>query len=189
MSLLLRFLPIGLFAILALGIFIHLFSTNWQATKMPPDIMRGQIMPTTTLPLLEGPFLGEHYEDKNGQFDLAAMQGRVRLVNFWGSWCAPCRLEHAQLMQLAQDKRFDLLGINYKDSQANAVAFLAEMGNPFKQVGVDKNGRAAIDWGVYGVPETYLLDENGRILYRHIGPITQDDLYKQLLPEIEKAVK
>jgi len=183
MSLLLRFLPIGLLGILALGIFIHLLSTDRQGAKKPPDMMSGQMMPTTILPSLD------EQDEVVEQFDLADMQGRVRLVNFWGSWCAPCRFEHAQLMQLAQDKRFDVLGINYKDSQANAIAFLAEMGNPFKQIGVDKNGRAAIDWGVYGVPETYLLDESGRILYRHIGPITQADLHKGLLPEIEKAVK
>lgn len=110
----------------------------------------------------------------------------VKLVNVWASWCAPCRAEHPQLMELA-GRNIPIYGINYKDKKANALAFLEEMGNPFHRLGVDDTGRTSIDFGVYGVPETFVVDGKGRIVYKHIGPILQKDIEGSILPAIEKA--
>src|SRR5262249_3486966 len=109
-------------------------------------------------------------------FDLASLKGRVTLVNVWASWCVPCQAEHAQLMQLAADQRLQLVGINYKDTTDNARRFLGRYGNPFAVVGVDRDGRSAIEWGVYGVPESFLIGRDGRIAYKQVGPITEETL-------------
>lgn len=115
-------------------------------------------------------------------------EGQVTLVNVWGSWCVPCRQEHPLLMELAQDDRIRIAGINYKDQPENALRFLGELGNPYDAIGVDQSGRAVIDWGVYGVPETFLVGPDGTILYKHVGPITQSAVLENLLPEIDKAL-
>jgi len=114
-------------------------------------------------------------------------QGRVTVVNVWASWCGPCRQEHEFLEKLAAMNRVRLVGIAYKDEPGNALGFLKEVGNPFNAVGMDEKGRAAIDWGVYGVPETFVIGKDGRIAYKHIGPLTEASLTDVLLPEIEKA--
>lgn len=110
----------------------------------------------------------------------------VKLVNVWASWCGPCRLEHADLMSLAA-QGVPIYGINYKDDADKAKAFLEELGNPFTAVGYDRTGRTGIEWGVYGVPETFVINSAGVITYKHIGPIQNDDLINKILPEIEKA--
>ena len=102
--------------------------------------------------------------------------GKPHLVNIFASWCAPCRAEHPILMNLAQDKRFDVVGINYKDDAGNALRFLGGLGNPFARVGIDPRGRAALDWGFYGIPETFLIDQNGKVRHKVIGPLTPDKL-------------
>lgn len=104
------------------------------------------------------------------------------LVNFFASWCVPCRAEHPLLMRLAEEGRITLYGIAYKDKPEAARAFLAELGNPFSRVGIDASGRTAIDFGVYGVPESYLIDAQGRIRFRQVGPFYSDALDEQLLP-------
>jgi cytochrome c biogenesis protein CcmG/thiol:disulfide interchange protein DsbE len=111
----------------------------------------------------------------------------VTLVNVWASWCIPCADEVPQLEQLARDKRIQLVGINYKDTPDNARRFLNRYGNPFVASGADVSGRTSIDWGVYGVPETYLIGRDGTIAYKLIGPITPDNLVRVLDPEIAKA--
>jgi cytochrome c biogenesis protein CcmG/thiol:disulfide interchange protein DsbE len=118
----------------------------------------------------------------------AAIAGRLSLVNVWASWCVPCRQEHPILLELANDPRIELVGINYKDKTPNALTFLGELGNPFTAVGVDPAGQAAIDWGVYGIPETYLVGPDGTILFKQIGPFTPESLRDKLLPAIEKAM-
>lgn len=110
----------------------------------------------------------------------------VKLVNVWASWCVPCRAEHPVLTNLA-GMGLTLYGINYKDGEEGAKKFLAELGNPFARIGADRSGRVGIDWGVYGVPETYVVDGEGRIVYKHIGPITRDDIGEKILPAVEKA--
>src|SRR5690606_17766901 len=115
-------------------------------------------------------------------------KGSVTLVNVWGSWCVPCRQEHPQLMELARDSRIQLAGINYKDKPENALRFLNELGNPFDVIGVDESGRAVIDWGVYGVAETFVGSPDDVIRYKHVGPLTQKSILEQILPEIDKAL-
>lgn len=113
--------------------------------------------------------------------------GAVSLVNVWASWCGPCRVEHPLLMALAERGDVRMFGINYKDDPANARRFLGSLGNPFEAVGGDANGRASVDWGVYGVPETFLVDASGCIVFKHVGPLSAPMVVKTLLPAIERA--
>ncbi|MBU3261244.1 DsbE family thiol:disulfide interchange protein [Roseovarius sp. PS-C2] len=110
----------------------------------------------------------------------------VKLVNFWASWCAPCRVEHPNLEKLTQ-QGITIYGVNYKDKPGNALKFLNDLGDPYAAIGADEAGRMALNWGVYGVPETYVIDGNGQILLRFAGPITERAMQNQILPAIEKA--
>ena len=121
-------------------------------------------------------------------FSRADLIGEVTLVNVWGSWCVPCRAEHPFLMELAADDRFQLLGLNQQDTTAGALGFLEERGNPYAAVGVDPRQRVSIEWGVYGVPETYVVDRQGIIRYRVVGPLNEQRLANELMPEIEKVL-
>ena len=111
----------------------------------------------------------------------------IHLVNVWASWCGPCRLEHPILMQLSTDKRFDLVGINYKDVPENAQRFLGALGDPFSKIGADRDGKTGIDWGVYGVPETFLV-KDGIVVHKIVGPLTEEGLASDLFPALEKAL-
>jgi cytochrome c biogenesis protein CcmG/thiol:disulfide interchange protein DsbE len=120
-------------------------------------------------------------------FDDAALRAPgVKIVNYWASWCAPCRVEHPHLMALAAEA-IPIYGINYKDDPEKAMAFLEELGNPYAALGADATGRTAIDWGVYGVPETYVIDGEGKVLYRLAGPVTSMTLEGGLREAIEAA--
>ena len=114
--------------------------------------------------------------------------GRVALVNYWASWCAPCRVEHPNLETLA-DEGITIYGVNYKDKPDNALKFLKELGDPYTATGADPEGRMALDWGVYGVPETYIIDGEGKIILRFAGPITESILESRIRPAIEKAAR
>lgn len=116
----------------------------------------------------------------------ALRDGQVKLVNFWASWCAPCRVEHPHLTALAE-QGIPIYGVNYKDDPVAALAFLAELGNPYAAAGADATGRVAIDWGVYGVPETYVLSGDGTIIARMAGPITERALTDRLEPALLAA--
>lgn len=121
-------------------------------------------------------------------FDSASLkQGRVTVVNVWASWCVPCRTEHPLLMELSRRQDIRLIGLNYKDEPENARRFLGTMGQPFAAVGADEEGRASVDWGVYGVPETFIVDGNGVIRFKWIGPLTPEGLTGGFSSEIEKA--
>lgn len=104
------------------------------------------------------------------------LRGEIALVNVFASWCGPCRVEHPLLMQLARDGEVALHGINYKDKPADARRWLRDLGDPFRRIGADITGRAAIEWGVYGVPETFLVDAEGRVRYKQVGPFTENDM-------------
>jgi cytochrome c biogenesis protein CcmG, thiol:disulfide interchange protein DsbE len=116
--------------------------------------------------------------------DLAAPG--VKLVNFWASWCAPCRAEHPMLERLA-DAGITIHGVNYKDGAEKARGFLAELGDPFARLGADATGRTGLDWGLYGVPETFVIDGEGRVVLRHAGPITEQVLERRLHPAMAAA--
>ncbi len=151
-----------------------------------PSALIGRPAPQTMLPPLEG--LTENGAAVPG-LDPAAFKGNVSIVNVWASWCVPCHDEAPLLVDLAKDQRIRIIGINYKDKADNARRFLGRYGNPFAAVGADANGRASIEWGVYGVPETFIIGRNGAIAYKLVGPITPDNIERVLKPEIEKALK
>lgn len=114
-------------------------------------------------------------------------KGEPAVVNFFASWCLPCAEEHPQLVALVRRTGVTLIGINNKDQPANAIRFLRLHGNPYAAVGADENGRAAIEWGVYGMPETFVIDGNGTIVFKHVGPISLEILEQKVLPALEKA--
>ena len=150
-----------------------------------PSALIGRPAPATALPALEG--LTTNGAPVPG-LDPAMFQGRVSVVNVWASWCVPCHDEAPLFMTLAQDKRIQIVGINYKDGADNARRFLGRYGNPFGIVGVDGNGRASIDWGVYGVPETFVVGRDGRISYKLVGGVTAANFDSVLKVEIDKAL-
>ncbi|WP_127111690.1 DsbE family thiol:disulfide interchange protein [Shimia sediminis] len=130
-------------------------------------------LPVTQLGSLEG-------------FDSSVLtNGEIKLVNFWASWCGPCRVEHPTLMKL-EAEGMPVYGVNYKDDPNNALAFLAELGDPYIAAGADRTGRIGIDWGVYGVPETFLVDGEGKIITRIAGPVTERKLQERLQPKIDE---
>ena len=151
-----------------------------------PSALIGRPAPQTALPALEG--LVNNGAAVPG-LDPAAFKGKVSVVNVWASWCVPCHDEAPLLTTLAKDKRLQVVGINYKDSPDNARRFLGRYGNPFSIVGVDGNGRASIEWGVYGVPETFVVGREGTIVYKMVGPVTPENIDSVLKAEIDKALK
>jgi cytochrome c biogenesis protein CcmG/thiol:disulfide interchange protein DsbE len=150
-----------------------------------PSALIGHPAPQTALPPVAG--LMREGAPVPG-LDPAAFNGQVSVLNVWASWCVPCHDEAPLLMRLAQDKRIRIVGINYKDQAENARRFLGRYGDPFAANGADENGRAAIEWGVYGVPESFVVGRDARIAFKLIGPITPDNFAAVLVPEIEKAI-
>lgn len=171
-------LPLLVFLGLA-GLFLSQLLSGRDASEIPSALI-GLPAPQTSLPPLDGMSL-PGLESKD-------FAGKVTLVNVFASWCAPCREEHPVLLGLSQDKRFTLAALNYKDQPENARRFLGDLGNPYQAIGVDPAGRAAIDWGVYGVPETFVIGKDGKIAYKHVGPLTPESVKALLLPQIEKAL-
>ncbi|KAA0077964.1 DsbE family thiol:disulfide interchange protein [Tardiphaga sp. P9-11] len=175
-------LPLLIFAALAA---LFWFRLGADPAKLPSALI-GRAAPQTALPAVEG--LTDSGVPVPG-LDPAAFKGKVSLVNVWASWCVPCHEEAPLLTELGKDKRLQLVGINYKDAPDNARRFLGRYGNPFGMVGVDGNGRAAIEWGVYGVPETFIVGRDGRIAYKMVGGITQENYERVLKVEIDKALQ
>lgn len=174
--------PLVVFLALVALFLIRLYSGD---PSRIPSALIGHPAPQTNLPPVAG-------LERNGAavpgIDAASFKGAVTVVNVWASWCVPCHDEAPLLMRLAQDSRFRLIGINYKDEPDNARRFLGRYGNPFAAAGADLNGRAGIEWGVYGVPETFVVGRDARIAYKLVGPITADNINTVLKPEIEKAL-
>jgi cytochrome c biogenesis protein CcmG/thiol:disulfide interchange protein DsbE len=175
-------IPLVGFLGLALLFVVRLYSGD-PATI--PSALIGHPAPQTNLPPLAG--LTRDGAAVPG-LDPAAFQGAVSVLNVWASWCVPCHDEAPLLVQLAQDKRIRVVGINYKDQAENARRFLGRYGDPFAANGADENGRAAIEWGVYGVPETFVVGRDAHIAFKLIGPITPENFDSVLKPEIEKAI-
>ncbi len=178
-------LPLLLFGGLAAVFMTQLLSG--RDSKQIPSVLIGKTAPETVLPPLEGivsidgePVLG---------LDLSGFgDGRPTLVNVFASWCAPCRREHPLLMKLARDERLKLVAINYKDKPNNARTFLQTLGNPYAAIGVDQDGATTIDWGVYGVPESFLVAANGEIIFKQTGPFTSDAIENRLMPALEREI-
>ena len=174
--------PLVVFLALVALFLIRLYSGD---PSRIPSALIGHPAPQTNLPPVAG-------LERNGAavpgIDAASFKGAVTVVNVWASWCVPCHDEAPLLMQLAQDSRLRLIGINYKDEPDNARRFLGRYGDPFAAAGADLNGRAGIEWGVYGVPETFVVGRDARIAYKLVGPITADNINTVLKPEIEKAL-
>lgn len=175
-------LPLVVFLGLAGLFLLRLYGDD--PSKIPSALI-GRPAPQTPLPALEG--LAKDGTPIPG-LDPATFKGKVSVVNVWASWCVPCHDEAPLLTDLGNDKRFQIIGINYKDSAENARRFLGRYGNPFGIVGVDGNGRASIEWGVYGVPETFVVGREGTIVYKLVGPVTPENVNSLLKAEIEKAL-
>ena len=165
-------LPAALFVLLAAGFYVGLGID----TNVLPSPLIDQPAPQFTLPPLA---------DGQKGFGTADLQGHVSLVNTFASWCAPCRVEHPVLNALARTKRVAIYGINYKDKKDAALAWIGELGNPYTRIGAD-DGRVGIDWGVYGVPETFIVDPSGHIRYKHVGPLTEADIAQTVLPLVAR---
>ena len=176
-------LPLVAFAALAAIFWFRL--GNSDPSRIPSALI-GHPAPQTALPPLPG--LADGGAPVPG-LDPAVFKGKVSIVNVWASWCVPCHDEAPLLTQLGRDKRLQIVGINYKDAPDNARRFLGRYGNPYGVVGVDANGRAAIEWGVYGVPETFIVGREGTIVYKMVGPVTPENVDSVLRVEIEKALK
>jgi cytochrome c biogenesis protein CcmG, thiol:disulfide interchange protein DsbE len=182
---LLIFLPLVLFAALMALFLVRLYSGD---AALLPSALIGRQVPAFVLPPVEG------LPGKQGFSDADLRQGKVTLVNVFASWCVPCHQEHELIMRLSADPILiragvRLFGLAYKDDSTNIRRFLAEAGDPFARIGADRKGRAAIDWGVYGVPETFIVKGDGTIAYRYVGPVTEDSYRESVLPEIEKALR
>jgi cytochrome c biogenesis protein CcmG, thiol:disulfide interchange protein DsbE len=177
------FVPLAGFAALAALFLVRLYSGD---ASLLPSALLGKEVPPFTLPAIEG------LADTSGFSDAELRQGKVTLVNVFATWCVPCRQEHGLLMRLAADPKLAragvrLFGLAYKDDPANISRFLADGGDPFARVGADRSGRTAIDFGVYGVPETFIVKGDGKIAYRFVGPLSEESIRDTILPEIEKA--
>jgi cytochrome c biogenesis protein CcmG, thiol:disulfide interchange protein DsbE len=179
---LLVLLPLVVFLALAALLFFRLGAGD---PSRIPSALIGRAAPATELPAVAG-------LERNGQpvpgIMPADFKDAVTVLNVWASWCVPCRDEAPLLIKLAGDKRIRLVGINYKDQADNARRFLGRFGNPFAASGADASGRAAIEWGVYGVPETFIVGRDGRIAYKLVGPLTPENLEGVMKPQIEKAL-
>ena len=176
-------LPLVGFAALAAIFWFRLGNTD---PSRIPSALIGRPAPQTTLPALTG--LANNGAQVPG-LDPSVFKGKVSVVNVWASWCVPCHDEAPLLTELGRDSRLQIVGINYKDAPDNARRFLGRYGNPFGVVGVDANGRASIEWGVYGVPETFIVGREGTIVYKMVGPVTVDNINTVLRAEIDKALK
>ena len=180
----------GIIVLLPLIVFIGLavlffFGLREGDPALLPSALIGKPMPKTDLPPIEG--LLRDGKPVPGLAD-ETFKGKVTLVNVWASWCIPCHDEVPFLAALAKDPRIQLVSINYKDAAADARRFLGRYGNPYAASGADRSGRESIDWGVYGVPETYLVTRDGVIAYKLVGPITADNLARAIEPQIKKAL-
>ena len=178
------FAPLLIFSALAV-LFVFALRTG-DPSKLPSALI-GKPAPLSTLPGIAE--LTDGARVVPGIPADAFKTGAPAVVNFWASWCAPCVEEHPYLVRLKKEQpSIRLLGINYKDEAGNARRFLGRYGNPFDAIGTDENGRTAIEWGVYGMPETFVVDRRGIIIFKHVGPLSADSYTNRLLPAVQKAL-
>ncbi len=172
-----------LVALLPLVVLVGLIAVFALSMNRDPALVRSVLIdkpaPAFTLPAVAGTGVEG--------FDTAALKGEVTVVNVFASWCIPCRAEHPLLEVLKTETGVRLYGINQRDAPENAARFLAELGNPYDRIGADSDNRVSIDWGVYGVPETFVVNAEGVITYKHVGPMTPETLENDVLPAVAKA--
>jgi cytochrome c biogenesis protein CcmG, thiol:disulfide interchange protein DsbE len=166
-------LPLAVFIGLVI---IFIYGLQHDPRHVPSPLI-DKPAPTFNLPTLHTPEVNIHLDD---------LKGRVSLINVWASWCVACRTEHPLLVEASNRNELNLYGLNYKDNRSDALQWLKQLGNPYIESAFDQAGTTGIDYGVYGVPETFVLDKNGIIRYKHIGPITKEDLDKTILPLIKQ---
>jgi len=166
-------LPLGIFVLLAAVLAIGIRHAPEKGVIASPLI--GKPAPTFALPSLTDPARVVRSEE---------LRGHWYLFNVWGTWCVECRAEHGMLLQVGQAGVLPLIGLDWKDDDAQALAWLAQLGNPYQAVAVDRSGRVAIDWGVYGAPETFLVNPQGIVVYKHIGALTRDTWTREILPRV-----
>lgn len=178
----LALVPLAVFAVIVgtAGKMLYDQDFNGKVVSDIPSALIGTKVPQLMLPALDGAAVPA--------LTTPEIAGRLTLVNVFASWCIPCRQEHPILKELSKDSRLNVVAINYKDKNENALRFLGELGNPYAAIGVDPNGKAAIDWGVYGIPESYLVAADGTIVYKKVGPFDAQSLQNGLYPAIEKAL-
>jgi cytochrome c biogenesis protein CcmG, thiol:disulfide interchange protein DsbE len=179
----LRFVPLGIFVAIALVFLSMLLADRNPATV--PSALIGKPVPTTSLQPLSG--LESNGEAVPGFTDADLKRGGVTVVNVFASWCGPCRDEHPQILALSERDDVRVFGINQRDKVDDARRFLGALGNPYDAVGVDADARASIDWGVYGVPETFIVRGDGTVAYKKIGPITAQSLRDEIIPAVAQA--
>ena len=166
-------IPLAVFVVLAGFLAVGL---KLKPREVPSPLI-GRAAPAFTLPRLDDPGLG---------MPLADLKGRVLVINVFASWCTPCLAEHPFVTELARSTKAQVVGLNYKDKPEDAQAWLARHGNPYAQVLVDRDGRVGLDYGVYGVPETFVIDTEGVVRHKHIGPITPEALRDELVPLVRR---
>ena len=169
-------LPLGLFALLVVVLAIGIRHSPGKGTIASPLI--GRTAPGFALPSLT---------DAQHMVSSKDLKGRWYLLNVWGTWCVECRAEHAMLVELGHSAGIPIIGLDWKDQRDKARQWLEQLGNPYQAVAFDSDGRAAIDWGVYGAPETYLVDGQGHVIYKYISPLTQQVWVREFLPRIAAA--
>tara|TARA_Y100001960_G_scaffold265952_1_gene289265 strand:- start:105 stop:638 length:534 start_codon:yes stop_codon:yes gene_type:complete len=167
-------LPLAFFVVVAIALGIGLTLNP----RLIPSALIDKPVPEFVLPPVDG--------RSNGLASADLRNGDIAIVNIFASWCGPCRVEHPLLMEVARSGEVPVHGINYKDHPRNAVAWLSRFGDPYTRIGSDRDGRVSIDWGVYGVPETFIIDGNGRIAYKHVGPMMAEDMRHKILPLIRE---
>lgn len=176
-------LPLVLF----LGVGVFLYRGLDRDPRYVPSPLIGKPAPEFSLPVLASSNgLADSTGTGESSFSPSQMAGKVWLFNIWGTWCAGCRDEHPVLVSLARQGTVEIVGLNYKDESDSAVRWLDELGDPYFVTAVDNDGRIGIDWGFYGAPETFVIDQSGIVRYKHIGPVTADDLNKSILPLISQ---
>ena len=180
----LKLWPLAIFVVLAL---LFAFALRSGDPSKLPSALIGKPVPQLSFAALDGLMEGARPVPGFAAAELAA--GKVTVVNFWASWCVPCVQEHPMLGLITQKTGTPIFGVNYKDQTSQARRFLGRYGNPFAAVGVDADGRGAIEWGVYGMPETFIINGKGEIVYKHVGPLSAESLETKILPAIRRAAE
>ncbi len=174
-------MPVLLF--LALAGVIAFFMLSGRDPRLLPSTLINKPAPQFSLPPIEG------FAEQPLGLSTKDLPGKVTVINFFASWCVPCRVEHPQIVALARDKEIQVFGINYKNKAENAIAWLTRYRSPYARIGADLDGRVGIEFGVYGMPETFILDRTGRIRFKHVGAILPGHLEKIILPIIRELKK